>query len=129
MPNDETPEQTDCTLSREEWAAALMHLSSAENEGRQDEGAARAEVRQMLIDAMDVTEQTPLGDDIHRALNALDGKPTGAQEAFRSDAEQERDRLHEAVTIFLRQHMRPDEESRVFPISAVKALEAAVGSR
>jgi hypothetical protein len=99
------------------------------NDEMPKQAAARAQLRQILIDAMDANEQTPLMDDIIRALDALDGKPTGAQEAFRSEIEQERDRLHEAVTIFLRQHMRPDEESRVFPLSAVAALEAALAPR
>lgn len=102
------------------WMEALAVLHD------KDRDAAKAEMGQLLIDTMDAVEQSPLMDDIVRAWEAFQGKPTGPQDEFKEAVHKDRDQLHEAITVFLRQHMRPGEGSRVFPISAVKDLEAAL---
>lgn len=53
-------------LLRNDWADALLDLEAA--------AALAKEVRQMIIDAMDVAEQTNTGDRLAAALRAFDGK-------------------------------------------------------
>jgi hypothetical protein len=113
-------DHTRARVAADAWSSALLAIH------HQDEEAAKGEVRQLLIDALDVVEQSPLEDDILRALDALEGKATGPQDEFKDAVHKDRDQLHEAVDVFLRQRMRPGEPSRVFPASAVAALEAAL---
>jgi hypothetical protein len=103
-----------------EWTKALALLHE------QDPAAAKAEMQQLLIDAMDAVQQSALMDDIVRAAEAFEGQPTGPQDDFKGAVHKDRDQLHEAVDVFLRQPMRPGEGSRVFPSSAVSQLEAAL---
>lgn len=53
-------------ILRNDWADALLDLDAA--------AALAKEVRQMIIDAMDIAEQTNTGDRLAAALRAFDGK-------------------------------------------------------
>lgn len=103
----------------DEWCAALADMA---------EGEDREEVRQLLLAVMEATEQSQLGEDVCRAFDALEGKPTGAQGEFREVIRKDRDRLTENVDIFLRQHPVPQEEMRCFPTSAVAKLSEALAA-